>query len=230
MKAILGKKIGMTQIFSDMGEVIPVTVIEAGPCVVTQIKTAKADGYNAVQVGFGATQEKRLNKSLVGHFKKAGPGLFSKLTEFRVDDPAKYTAGQEIKCDIFQPGEYVDVQGVSKGHGFQGVVKRHGFHGGPNSHGQSDKKRAPGSIGAQQPQRVIKGTRMAGRMGGVNVTVQRLEVVKAIPEENALLIRGAVPGAKNSLVYISQTVKRVKAKIAPAPSAKKVAKKEVKKK
>ncbi len=234
MKAIFGKKIGMTQIFSDSGEIIPVTVVSAGPCVVTQVKTAKKEGYNAIQLGFDATEEKELIKPLAGHCKKAGTAFFKKFFELRIDKPEEYKPGQEIKCDIFVPGEYVDVSGITKGHGFQGVVKRHGFAGGPMTHGQSDKQRAPGSVGAQQPQRVIKGTRMAGRMGGVNATVQKLEIVKVMPQENVILVKGAVPGVKNGLIMISQTVKKRKFKVVEKPVAAKetkkgTAKKEVKK-
>ena len=224
----------MTQIFSDSGEIVPVTVILAGPCIVTQIKTVKKEGYDAVQLGFGSTDEKEVNKSIAGHCKKAGASFFKKFIELRVEKPEEYKLGQEIKCDIFAPGEYVDVGGVSKGHGFQGVMKRHGFGGGFASHGQSDKQRAPGSIGAQQPQRVIKGTRMAGRMGGVNVTVQKLEVAKVMPEENILLIKGAVPGVKSGMLMIAQTIKKKKFKLvekkAPSKEAKKgTSRKELKK-
>jgi len=234
MKSILGRKIGMTQIFSESGEIIPVTVVSAGPCMVIQIKTVKKEGYNAVQVGFNAADEKELTKPVAGHCKKSCPAFFKKFIELKVEKPEEYKPGQEIKCDIFASGEYVDVQGVSKGHGFQGVVKRHGFHGGPSSHGQSDKQRSPGSIGAQQPQRVLKGTRMAGRMGGMNVTVQKLEIAKIMPEENILLIKGAVPGVKNGMLMITQTTKKRKfavvKKKAPAKEEKKgTSKKELKK-
>ena len=183
MKSILGTKIGMTQIYSQIGEAIPVTVISCGPCVVTRIKTVKTDGYNAIQVGYCSTTEKKLNKPKIGHFKKSGTGLFKVLKEFRVNNPADYKLNQEIKTDIFSAGDFVDVRGISKGHGFQGVIKRHGFTKGPVTHGQSDKLRSPGTIGAQRPQKVRKGLRMAGRMGGVGSTIQKLEVVKIITEK-----------------------------------------------
>ncbi|OQA90516.1 MAG: 50S ribosomal protein L3 [Elusimicrobia bacterium ADurb.Bin231] len=216
MKQILGKKIGMTQIFTAAGEAVPVTIISAGPCVVTQIKTDSTDGYSALQIGFGVKEEKDVNKPLAGHMKKSGIGCFSKLTEFRISDPQKYKLGQEIKCDIFSEGDYVDVSGLSKGHGFAGVMKRHGFGGGPSTHGQSDRQRHPGALGAQRPQRVLKGTRMAGRMGNEKVTVQKLEVAKVIPESNIMLIKGAVPGVKNGLLNIRETIKRIKSKPASA--------------
>ena len=226
MKSIVGTKIGMTQIYLEKGEAVPVTVISAGPCVVTRIKTVKTDGYDAIQVGYCSTTEKKLNKPKIGHFKKAGTGFFKVLKEFRVNNPADYKLNQEIKTDIFSAGDFVDVTGVSKGHGFQGVVKRHGFHGGPQTHGQSDKLRAPGAIGPQRPQKVKKGLKMAGRMGGLGSTIQKLKVVKIIPEKNILLVKGAVPGVKNGQVIISETVKKVKVK--PA-AVHKEAKKTVKK-
>lgn len=229
MKSIVGTKIGMTQIYLEKGEAVPVTVISAGPCVVVRVKTVKTDGYNAVQVGYQTVPEKKLNKPEIGYFKKAGTGLFKVLKEFRVDNPSDYKLNQEIKTDIFSAGDFVDVTGVSKGHGFAGVVKRHGFGGGPQTHGQSDKLRAPGAIGPQRPQKVRKGLRMAGRMGGVGSTIQKLKVVKIIPEKNILLVKGPVPGVKNGQVVISSTVKKVKAKPAVAPVAHKEAKKAVKK-
>lgn len=232
MKSILGTKIGMTQIYSQIGEAIPVTVISAGPCVVTQIKTVKTDGYNAIKVGYCSTTEKKLNKPQFGHFKKAGTGLFNVLKEFRVDNPSDYKLNQEIKTDIFSAGDFVDVTGVSKGHGFQGVVKRHGFAGGPQTHGQSDKLRAPGAIGPQRPQKVRKGLRMAGRLGGVGSTIQKLKVVKIMPEKNILFVKGPVPGVKNGQLLISSTIKKIAAKkVQPEikKEVKKVVKKEVKK-
>ncbi|OGS46631.1 MAG: 50S ribosomal protein L3 [Elusimicrobia bacterium RIFOXYD2_FULL_34_15] len=229
MKSIVGTKIGMTQIFSDNGEAIPVTVIAAGPCIVVQKKTVKTDGYNAIQVGYGSIDEKKLSKSQIGHFKKMGTGLFAQLMDFRVDNPDEYKIGQEIKADVFTPGELVDVTGISKGHGFQGVVKRHGFAGGPATHGQSDKQRHPGAIGPQRPQKTRKGLRMAGRMGGIAATIQKVEVVKIIPEKNILLIRGGVPGAKNTQIIVTKTVKKYTPKVVVAASPKKDAKKEARK-
>ncbi|MDO8733892.1 MAG: 50S ribosomal protein L3 [Elusimicrobiota bacterium] len=228
MKSIVGTKIGMTQIYSEKGEAVPVTVISAGPCVVTKVKTIKTDGYNAIQVGYCSTTEKKLNKPKIGYFKKAGTGLFKTLKEFRVDNPADYKLNQEIKTDIFSVGDFVDVRGISKGHGFQGVIKRHGFTKGPVTHGQSDKLRSPGTIGAQRPQKVRKGLRMAGRMGGVGSTIQKLKVVKIIPEENILLVKGAVPGVKNGQLIISSTIKKIAVK-KHQPEVKKEAKKVVKK-
>lgn len=224
MKSIIGTKIGMTQIFIDKGEAVPVTVISADICTVVQKKLVKTNGYNAIQVGTGLVDEKKLNKPQAGHFKKAGTNLFSHLTEIKVDNPDEYKIGQEIKSDIFSVGDFVDVTGISKGHGFQGVIKRHGFSKGPVTHGQSDKLRSPGSIGAQRPQKVRKGLKMAGRMGGETVTVQKLKIVKMIPEKNILLIKGAVPGNKNSKVVISKTVKKIR-----IPSVVAVTKKGIKK-
>ncbi len=196
---ILGKKLGMSQVFSEDGQVIPVTAIQAGPCVVTQVKTRENDGYSAVQLGFG--EAKRLNKPLRGHLKNLGS--FKYLREVRVDDPSDIKPGNVVNVSIFQPGEKVLVTGTSKGKGFAGVVKRYGFAGGPKSHGQSDRHRAPGSIGAgTDPGRVIKGLRMAGHLGSRRVTVRNLEVVKADPEANLLLVKGAIPGARNSLLLI----------------------------
>ncbi|MFH1541332.1 MAG: 50S ribosomal protein L3 [Elusimicrobiota bacterium] len=228
MKSIVGTKIGMTQIYLNKGEAIPVTVVSAGPCVVTQIKTIQTDKYNAIQVGYCPTIEKRLNKPQLGHLKKAcatDTKLFKVLKEFRIDDPSNYKLGQEIKCDLFSVGDFVDVTGISKGHGFQGVVKRHGFAGGPSTHGQSDKQRAPGAIGPQRPQKVRKGLRMAGRMGGIGVTIQKLKVVKIIPEKNILLVRGAVPGVRNGQVVISSAVKKTKvSSVVPKKEVKKAKK------
>jgi len=197
---IIGKKLGMTQIFRDSGEAEAVTVVEAGPCSVIQIKTAAKEGYNAVQLGFG--EAKRLKSPQRGHLR--GLGQFKHLKEFRVDDIGDI----EVKVDVslFQEGDLVDVTGVSRGKGFAGVVKRHGFAGGPKTHGQSDRHRHPGSIGATtSPGRVLKGTRMAGHMGNQRVTVRKLEVLKADPERNLLLIKGAVPGGKNGLLLITKS-------------------------
>lgn len=200
---MIGKKIGMTQLFRDSGETV-VTVIEAGPCFVTQIKTKEKDGYNAVQLGFG--EAKRLNSPQKGHLK--GVGLFRHLREFRVDDVSSFKLGQKVDVDIFKPGDLVDVIGTSKGKGFAGVVKRHHFAGGPKTHGQSDRHRAPGSVGATTfPGRVLKGTRMAGHMGDDRVTVRNLEVVDVDSTRNVLLVKGAVPGGRNGLLLIRKAVK-----------------------
>jgi large subunit ribosomal protein L3 len=205
-KAILGTKIGMTQIFDEAGKAIPVTVIEAGPCIVVQKKTTENDGYNAIQLGFGAVKENDLNKPAKGHLEKAQVKPVRHLKEFRVDDAAAYEQGQEIKADLFSIGEYVDVVGVSKGKGFAGGIKRHGMHRGPMKHG-SKYHRRPGSLGAKGPARVFLGRKMPGRLGGAQVTVQKLLVVKVDPERNLLLVKGAVPGPKKSLVTIKSSVK-----------------------
>jgi large subunit ribosomal protein L3 len=205
MKGILGKKAGMTQIFDDTGEVIPATIIEAGPCYVTQIKTEKKDGYQAIQLGFG--EAKRLNKPQRGHLPKGVPDL-RYLQEIRVDDVSTYEIGQKLDAGIFSVGEIVDVTGTSKGKGFAGVMKRHGFGGGPATHGQSDRARAPGSVGATStPGRVFKGKRMPGHMGSQRHTVQNLKVVLVDPERNLLAVKGAVPGSKGGLVTIKTAVK-----------------------
>jgi large subunit ribosomal protein L3 len=212
MKGILGKKVGMTQVFDDSGEVIPVTVIEAGPCFVAQVKTVERDGYAAVQMGFEETKPKRLTNPQLKHLQKSELPALRYLREFRMnaDDAAGLglEEGQRVTVDIFVAGEYVDVTGTSKGRGFAGVVKRHGFGGGPKTHGQSDRHRAPGSIGAcTTPGRVFKGKRMPGRMGGKRTTVQGLKVEMVDPERNLLAVRGAVPGAKNGLLLIRQARK-----------------------
>jgi large subunit ribosomal protein L3 len=197
---IIGRKLGMTQMFRDSGEAEAVTAVEAGPCSVIQIKTAAKEGYNAVQLGFG--EAKRLKSPERGHLR--GLGQFKHLREFRVDDIADI----QVKLDVslFKEGDLVDVTGVSKGKGFSGVVKRHGFAGGPKTHGQSDRHRHPGSIGSTtSPGRVLKGTRMAGHMGNRRVTMRKLEVLKTDPERNLLLIKGAVPGAKNGLLLITKS-------------------------
>ena len=209
MKGILGKKIGMTQIFTEVGAVVPVTVVEAGPVVVTQIKTVEKDGYNAVQVGFGDVKEKSLNKPQKGHLAAANT-LKKHLKEFRVDSVEGYTVGQEIKADLFAAGEMVDVSGISKGKGFQGPIKRHGQSRGPESHG-SRYHRRPGSMGACSfPGRVFKNKKLAGHMGSVKVTVQNLEVVRIDAEKNLILVKGAIPGAKGSVVTIKEAVKAAK--------------------
>jgi large subunit ribosomal protein L3 len=210
MKGIIGKKVGMTQVFDDRGEVIPVTVIEAGPCYVAQIKTVERDGYTAIQLGFEETKPKHLTQPQLQHLQKSNLPALRHLRELRVqeDDLADLEEGGKVTVDMFEVGEYVDVTGTSKGKGFAGVVKRHGFGGGPKTHGQSDRLRAPGSIGASTtPGRVFKGMRMAGRMGGERVTAQSLKVELVDPERNLLAVRGAVPGAKNGLVLIRQARK-----------------------
>ncbi len=212
MKNILGKKVGMTQIFDEDGQVIPVTLIEAGPCYVVQKKTSEKDGYNAVQLGFDEAKEKKLNQPEWGHLKKVDVPPLRYLREFRVSDHEDLEVGQVIKADIFEVGDLVDVAGTSKGKGFAGVVKRHGFAGGVKTHGQSDRHRAPGSIGAgTTPSRVFKGSRMAGRMGGDRVTISNLEVMIVDPERNLLAVKGSIPGAKNGLVLVKEA-RKVKTK------------------
>ncbi len=207
-KGILGRKIGMTQVFNENGEMIPVTVIQAGPCYVTQVKTKETDGYEAIQIGFEQVDPKRLNKPELGHLKKHDLPPLRILREIRVDNASQYQVGQVLTVEIFQPGEYVDVTGTSKGRGFAGVVKRWGFGGGPKTHGQSDRWRAPGSVGAGTfPGRVLPGTRMAGRMGNERVTVRNLQVVKVDPENNLILVKGAVPGHKKGLVIIRDAIR-----------------------
>jgi large subunit ribosomal protein L3 len=203
MKGLLGKKLGMTQIFDDRGEVIPVTVIEAGPCYITQKKTLENDGYTAVQLGFEEVKPVRVNKPEQGHLAKNHLPSLRYLREFRVDDHSDLSEGQKLDASVFEVGDLVDVIGVSKGKGFAGVVKRHGFSGGPRTHGQSDRLRAPGAIGAgSTPGRIIKGLRMAGRMGNDRVTVQNLEIALVDPERNLLAVKGAVPGARDGLLVI----------------------------
>jgi large subunit ribosomal protein L3 len=201
-QGIIGKKLGMTQIFRDNGKVEAVTAIEAGPCAVVQVKTADKEGYNALQIGFG--QAKRLSSPQRGHLKDLGQ--FRYLREFRTDDIEDVQVGDRIDVSLFQAGDLVDVTGVSKGKGFAGVVKRYGFAGGPKTHGQSDRHRHPGSIGAgTSPGRVFKGTRMAGHMGSERVTVRKLEVFQTDPDRNLLLVKGAVPGASNGLLLIRKS-------------------------
>lgn len=200
MKFILGKKIEMSQRFKEDGTVIPVTLVAAGPCKVTQVKTKEKDGYNAVQIGFGF--KKKINKPLAGHLKELEN--FSYLKEVRVEKPEDYKRGQEITLSIFAPGDKVKVIGSSKGKGFAGVVKRHGFHGHPPTHGHKDAERMPGSIGSGGIQRVFKGLRMAGRMGGERVTIKNLEIVEIDKKNNVLALKGAIPGARGSLVMIVQ--------------------------
>lgn len=204
---LLGRKIGMTQVFRKNGEVVPVTVIEAGPCVVTQIFSKERDGYEAVQIGFGTVSARRLSKPEQGHLAGAGT-LVRHLREFRADNPADHKIGDVLDVDLFAEGQRVDVVGTSKGKGFAGVVKRHHFRGGPKTHGQSDRHRAPGSIGSgTTPGKVWKGMRMAGRMGNSRVTVQNLEVVEVIADRHLILIKGSVPGANDSLVRVQRAVK-----------------------
>ncbi|MBD5198160.1 MAG: 50S ribosomal protein L3 [Bacteroidales bacterium] len=205
MPGLIGKKIGMTSVFSADGKNVPCTVIEVGPCVVTQVKTVETDGYNALQLGFGAQKEKHLTQPEIGHFKKAGVDPQRYLVEFKGFE-GDYKMGDTITVDMFSESDFVDVVGTSKGKGFQGVVKRHGFGGvGQSTHGQHNRLRAPGSVGAcSYPAKVFKGMRMAGQMGNERVTVQNLQVVKIIPEHNLMMIKGSVPGAKGSIVMIEK--------------------------
>ena len=202
MNFILGKRIDMSQKFQDDGTVVPVTLIQAGPCVVSQLKNKEKDGYEAVQIGFGA--KKRVNKPLKGHLKDLGD--FRYLREFPVDKSSDYKKGQNIDISIFKTGDKVKVTGITKGKGFQGVVKRYGFKGSPASHGHKDQLRMPGSAGATGPQRVLKGKKMPGRMGGDRQTTKNLEVVEVDKEKNIIAIKGAVPGARNGLVLITSNV------------------------
>jgi len=205
MSGLIGRKIGMTSIFDENGKNIPCTVIEAGPCVVTQVRTNEVDGYEALQLGFDDKTEKHTVKAEAGHFAKAGTVAKKKVVEFQGFE-AEYKLGDVINVDLFAEGEFVDVLGVSKGKGFQGVVKRHGFGGvGQSTHGQHNRLRAPGSVGASSyPSRVFKGMRMAGRMGGQNVKVQNLRVLKVVADKNLLVVKGAIPGHKNSYVIIQK--------------------------
>ncbi len=208
MKNIMGRKIGMTQIFKEDGSVVPVTVVEAGPLVVVQKKTVEIDGYNAIQVGFQDIKEQRINKPMKGHFNKGNVAYKKYLKEFKVENPDEYEIGQVIKADVFAEGDLVDVIGVSKGKGTQGVIKRHGFGRGRESHG-SKFHRAPGGMSAgTYPGRVFKGHRMMGRMGNERVTVQNLEVVRVDVDKNLILIKGAIPGPKKGIVTIKETVKK----------------------
>lgn len=203
MVGLLGKKTGMTRIFDENGNVIPVTIVEAGPCFVTQIKTKEKDGYDAVQLAFDEKKIKNTVKPLIGHFQKAGISPKKFLAEFKDFDLKDIKQGQQILVDIFSEGDKITIQGISKGKGFQGVIKRHGFGGGPVTHGQSDRLRAPGSIGASSyPSRVFKGQRMAGRMGGVKVSVRNLKIVKIDKDQNLIFIKGAIPGHINGYVKL----------------------------
>ena len=206
-KALIGKKVGMTQIFDENGVVIPVTVIEAGPCVVAQVKTLENDGYEAVQLGFGEVKEKQLNKPVKGHFAKANVVAKKHLREFRLDSIEGIKVGDELKADVFAAGEKIDVQGTSKGKGFQGVIKRHGQHRGPMGHGSMYHRR-PGSMGATStPGRVFKGKKLPGHMGRVTVTIQNLDVVRVDMDKNVILVKGSVPGAKGSILKIKSAIK-----------------------
>ena len=207
-KAIIGKKIGMTQIFDATGKVIPVTVIEAGPCPVVQKKTVEIDGYEAVQVGFGEKKEKRSNKAEMGHFKKAGVSVRKVLKELRLADISALNVGDEIKCDVFAEGDRVDVTGTSKGKGYAGVIKRWGTHRLKETHGTGPVHRHPGSMGAcSTPSRVMKGKKLPGHLGAERVTVQNLDVVRIDTERNLILVKGAVPGPRGGIVTIKNTVK-----------------------
>ena len=206
-KAILTTKVGMTQVFSEDGVLTPVTVLQAGPCVVTQVKTVENDGYSAVQVGFGDIREKLVNKPKKGHFAKAGVTAKRFLKEFRLEDAESYTLGQEIKADVFAAGDKVDSTAKSKGKGFQGAIKRHGQSRGPMAHGSKYHRHAGSNGSATTPGRVFKGKHMPGHMGAVRVTVQNLEVVSVDAEKNLILVKGAVPGPKKSLVMLKESVK-----------------------
>ena len=205
MPGLIGKKIGMTSVFSADGKNVSCTVIEVGPCVVTQVKTTETDGYNSIQLGFVEKKEKNSTKPEIGHFKKAGVAPMRHLAEFKGFED-RFKLGEQITVDIFNDVLFVDVAGVSKGKGFQGVVKRHGFGGvGPATHGQKNRQRAPGSIGAASyPAKVFKGMRMGGQMGNERVTVQNLQVLKVIPEHNLLILKGSVPGGKGSILHIEK--------------------------
>ena len=207
-KAIMGKKLGMTQVFKEDGTVIPVTVVEAGPCVVMQKKTVETDGYNAIQMGYGDIREKLVTKPVAGHIQKAGAPMKRSFKEYRMEDVSGFELGQEIKVDLFEEGDLVDIQGTSKGKGFQGTIARYGFARGPMTHG-SHNKRKPGSIGAcADPGKVIKGKRMPGHGGAQTVTVQNIEVVGVDADKNVMLVRGAVPGAKGGLLWVRTAVKQ----------------------
>ena len=205
-KAILGTKLGMLQIFDDSGRVVPVTVVKAGPCIVTQKKTRENDGYEAIQVGFVPAKERKISKPLKGHFTKHSVKPMRHIREFRLEDITSYELGKEIKADIFAAGELVDVSGVSKGKGFQGSIKRHGFHRGPMQHGSKYHRRS-GSLGAKGPARVFRGRPGPGRMGGDKITVQGLRIVRVDADKDLILIKGALPGAKKALLKIQNSVK-----------------------
>ena len=206
-KGLIGKKIGMTQIFDEKGNVIPVTVIEAGPCVVAQVKTVETDGYNSIQLGYGEIKSKHINKPEAGHFAKSKLENKKHLREFRLEDISNYKVGDIVKADIFATGEKVDIQGTSKGKGFQGVIKRHGQHRGPMGHGSMYHRR-PGSMGSTStPGRVFKGKKLPGHMGRVTITIQNLDVVAVDMDKNVILVKGSVPGAKGAILKIKSAVK-----------------------
>ncbi len=210
MKGIIGKKVGMTQVFDERGDVIPVTVIEAGPCFVTQVRSAKRDGYTAIQLGFGETKPRRLTRGQLGHLQRNNLPALRYLREFRIrEGEPDVEEGQQINADVFEVGDRVDVIGKSKGRGFQGTIKRHGFRRQPKTHGQSDRERAPGSIGAgSTPGRVIKGMRMAGRMGNDRITMQNLEVVVVDADKNLIAVRGSIPGTNGGIVMLKPARER----------------------
>ena len=209
-KAIIGKKIGMTQIFDEKGNVIPVTVIETAGNIVAQVKTVETDGYNAIQLGYGEIKDKHINKPRAGHFAKAKLANKKHLREFRVEEVESYKVGDEVKADIFVAGDKVDIQGTSKGKGFQGVIKRHGQHRGPMGHGSMYHRR-PGSMGATStPGRVFKGKKLPGHMGRVTVTIQNLDVVRVDMDKNVILVKGSVPGAKGAILKVKSAVKATK--------------------
>jgi large subunit ribosomal protein L3 len=208
VKGVLGEKLGMTQVWDENNRVVPVTVVKAGPCVVTQVRSPETDGYSAVQIAFGAIDPRKVNKPQSGHFAKAGVTPRRHLVEIRTDDASEYALGQELAADTFEAGQFVDVIGTTKGKGFAGVMKRHGFHGLRASHGVQRKHRSPGSIGGcATPGRVFKGMKMAGRMGGVRQTTQNLKVAGVDAERGLLLIKGAIPGPKGGLVFVRSAVK-----------------------
>ncbi|HHY46716.1 MAG TPA: 50S ribosomal protein L3 [Firmicutes bacterium] len=206
-KGILGRKVGMTRIFDENGAAVPVTAIEAGPCVVVQKKLREKDGYNAIQLGFGSKPEHKVTKPVRGHFRRAGVSPVRFLREIRVDDPDKYELGQTVNVDIFQEGEFVDVTGRTIGKGFSGVVKRWNFQRGPMSHGSMYHRRV-GSLGATDPQRVFKGRKLPGRLGAERVTIKRLKVMKVDPDKNLILVKGSVPGTRGSLLTIKESAKK----------------------
>ena len=203
-RGILGKKLGMTGVFTPEGRYVPATVIEAGPCVITQIKTRKTDGYDALQLGFGEKRSSRVNKPLQGHFKKSGDKCFQFIKEFSVENPADYEIGQELTTELFKVGERVDVVGTTKGRGFSGVIKRHGFHRGPMTHGSRNIRR-PGSVGCSAwPAKIIKGKKMPGQYGNDRKTIRNLEIVDIRSDDNLILVKGAVPGAESGLVSVNK--------------------------
>jgi len=212
LKSIIGEKIGMTQVFDATGNIVPVTVIKAGPCVITGLRTVEKDGYLAVQLGFGEAGEKNLLKPQISFFKKNNISLKKVIREFRVTDISAFSVGQEIKANVFKTGDYVDVSALSKGKGYAGVIKRHNFSMQPVSHGQSDRTRARGSSGSGGPQKVFKGMKMSGHLGNEYVTIQKLLVVSVDVEKNIMLVKGSVPAVKNGTLLISNTLKKISIK------------------